>query len=228
MHNEVLSGRTVAITGIGSGIGKSTALRFLAEGARLVGADLYEERLTQFREDAESLGLDPSMILTMTGDASDYGFAGTLIDRAVERFGKLDILMNNAGGSMGFGGTTFNELDRNAWDLTIETNLYTTLNCTKHAAEVHDPTEVREHNQPGVGAGAGRLQHRRRPIRGLRSHKGGGDSVHQGHSREVAQVQDTGQLHLARIDPDRVPPEDDTRVHRVHAEEDALGKAGGA
>jgi NAD(P)-dependent dehydrogenase (short-subunit alcohol dehydrogenase family) len=132
-NNEVLSGRTVAITGIGSGIGKSIALRFLTEGAKLAGVDLYEERLDQFRKDAESLGLDPSRVLTIAGDASDFEFAGTLIDRAVERFGRLDIFINNAGGSMGFGGTAFNDLDRKAWDLTIDTNLYTTLNCTKHA-----------------------------------------------------------------------------------------------
>ncbi len=133
MNSGVLSGKVAVITGMGSGIGKGTALKFLAEGARIAGADLYEDRLAQFEEDAASLGLDSSKLLTITGDASDYEFAGSLMDEAVEKFGKLDILMNNAGGSAGFGGTPFSDLDRKAWDITIDTNLYTTFSCTKNA-----------------------------------------------------------------------------------------------
>ncbi len=133
MSNEKLAGRTAIITGAGSGIGKATVLTFLAEGANVASADLYEDRLTQLRAEVEGRGIDSSRILTITGDASKYDFAGALVDGAVKRFGRLDVLVNNAGGSMGFGGTAFVDLERSKWDLTLANNLYTALNCTQHA-----------------------------------------------------------------------------------------------
>ena len=133
MGTGVLEGKVAIITGAGSGIGKATALRFLAEGARVAGADLYEDRLLQLHRDVAAGSIGASNLLTVPGDASDYDFAGSLIDETVKRFGKLDILVNNAGGSMGFGGTPFVELEKQKWDLTLATNLYTALNCTQHS-----------------------------------------------------------------------------------------------
>lgn len=133
MSNGKLTGRTAVVTGAGSGIGKATTLMFLAEGANVVGADLYEDRLERLREDAAAIDIDTSRVLGMPGDASNYDFARVLIDGAVKRFGRLDVLVNNAGGSMGFGGTVFVDLERSKWDLTLANNLYTALNCTQHA-----------------------------------------------------------------------------------------------
>jgi NAD(P)-dependent dehydrogenase (short-subunit alcohol dehydrogenase family) len=133
MSNGSLTGKTAVITGAGSGIGRSTALMFLTEGARVAGADLFEDRLAQLKADARARNIDDSALLTFQGDASDYEFAGKLINGAFENFGKLDILVNNAGGSMGFGGTAFVDLERKKWDMTLATNLYTALNCTQHA-----------------------------------------------------------------------------------------------
>ncbi len=128
-----LDGKIAAITGAGSGIGKATALMFLAEGARVVAADLYDDRLGQLKKDVGSQGFDASRLVTISGDASNYAFAGSVVASAVERFGRLDVLVNNAGGSMGFGGTAFIDLQKEKWDLTLANNLYTTLNCTQHA-----------------------------------------------------------------------------------------------
>jgi len=133
MGNGTLAGKAAVITGAGSGIGKATTLMFLAEGATVAGADLYGDRLAQLRVDAETRGFEPSRLLTLAGDVSDYEFAGSLVKSAVEQFGKLDVLVNNAGGSMGFGGTDFVDLDRQKWDLTLANNLYSALNCTQHA-----------------------------------------------------------------------------------------------
>jgi 3-oxoacyl-[acyl-carrier protein] reductase len=133
MGNGTLAGRTAVITGAGSGIGRATTLMFLAEGASVAGADLYEDRLVQLKEDAKARGIEDSRLLTIPGDASRYDFAGALIEGAIKQFGKLDILVNNAGGSMGFGGTAFVDLEREKWDLTLANNLYTALNCTQHA-----------------------------------------------------------------------------------------------
>jgi len=77
MGNGTLAGKAAVITGAGSGIGKATTLMFLAEGATVAGADLYGDRLAQLRVDAETRGFEPSRLLTLAGDVSDYEFAGS-------------------------------------------------------------------------------------------------------------------------------------------------------
>ncbi|MFI8964714.1 SDR family NAD(P)-dependent oxidoreductase [Streptomyces sp. NPDC053493] len=84
-----LTDRVCVITGAASGIGRATALRFAAEGARVVAADVDAERLG-------TLG-DGVTTVTVTGDVSDDADARRMIDTAVERFGRLDVLVANAG-----------------------------------------------------------------------------------------------------------------------------------
>jgi NAD(P)-dependent dehydrogenase (short-subunit alcohol dehydrogenase family) len=133
MDKGILDGKTAVITGAGSGIGRATALMFLAQGASVMGADLYPDRLVQLEDEIRRRGIESSRLLTFAGDASDYEFARSVVEKTVDGLGKLDILVNNAGGSMGFGGTTFVDLENEKWDLTLANNLYTALNCTQHA-----------------------------------------------------------------------------------------------
>ncbi len=88
------AGKVVAITGGGSGIGKETAVRFVAEGASVVinGRDLAKLEATA-RE------IDPSgkKIAISAGDIADPATGAALVDLAVSRFGGLDVLVNNAG-----------------------------------------------------------------------------------------------------------------------------------
>jgi NAD(P)-dependent dehydrogenase (short-subunit alcohol dehydrogenase family) len=87
-------GKVVAITGGGSGIGKETAARFVAEGAyvALNGRDAG-------KLEAASRDIDPSgqKVAISVGDIANPATGTALIDLAVSRFGKLDILINNAG-----------------------------------------------------------------------------------------------------------------------------------
>lgn len=87
-------GKIVAITGGGYGIGKETAACFLAEGASVVinGRDL-EKLEAAVRE------IDPSgrKVLVSAGDIADPATGAALVDKAVSGFGKLDVLVNNAG-----------------------------------------------------------------------------------------------------------------------------------
>lgn len=80
------SGKTVLITGASSGLGKALALRFLAEGAQVFGIGRRE---------------DPSLahpaFSYFSGDLTDYSVACGAVQACVERFGKLDILINCAG-----------------------------------------------------------------------------------------------------------------------------------
>ena len=83
-----IEGRTVVITGAGSGIGLACAEGFLADGARVLGVDLKEERL----EDLASKGG-----LTMVADVADDAAMRAMVSKAVEETGRIDVLFNNAG-----------------------------------------------------------------------------------------------------------------------------------
>lgn len=81
-----IEGKTVAITGAGGGIGKAIAQRFAADGATVVASDIDEDGLAS---------LDG--MITTRCDVSSYDDVKAMVDLAVERTGRLDVLVNNAG-----------------------------------------------------------------------------------------------------------------------------------
>lgn len=87
-------GQVVAITGGGSGIGKETATRFVAKGAYVAinGRDIG-------KLEAAAREIDPSgqKVIVSAGDIADPATGAALVEAAVSRFGKLDVLVNNAG-----------------------------------------------------------------------------------------------------------------------------------
>ncbi|MCV7383291.1 SDR family NAD(P)-dependent oxidoreductase [Mycolicibacter longobardus] len=90
MVNE-LAGKVAVVTGGASGIGRGIAERFLAEGARVVIADLDPERGAAL---AGELGAD---VTFRVADVADPAQVSALVEAAVETFGGLDIMVNNAG-----------------------------------------------------------------------------------------------------------------------------------
>ena len=86
------TGKTVIVTGSSSGIGKAIALRFAAEGANVVLNSRSREDLEKVAAD-----LDSERTLMVEGDVGKREFAQTIVSRAVEQFGALDVLVNNAG-----------------------------------------------------------------------------------------------------------------------------------
>jgi NAD(P)-dependent dehydrogenase (short-subunit alcohol dehydrogenase family) len=123
-----LTGRVAVITGGASGIGKATALRFLAEGARVVVGDLNAEAgaalLAEVGDDA---------LRVQTTDVSDEQQVEALIATATTTFGQLDILFNNAGIGGAFGPLT--EIDVEHFDRTFAILTRSVFLGIKHGAK---------------------------------------------------------------------------------------------
>ena len=91
---ESVQGKVVVITGGSSGIGRATALEFAKQGAHLVIAARRAERLAEVCVKIESLG---SECLAVTTDVADRAQIQRLLESALDRFGRVDIWINNAG-----------------------------------------------------------------------------------------------------------------------------------
>jgi meso-butanediol dehydrogenase/(S,S)-butanediol dehydrogenase/diacetyl reductase len=85
-------GKVVIVTGAGSGIGAGTARRFLKEGAFVVLNGRREHKLRE-----TIAGFDAAKSLVHPGDVSDERYTKGLVDDTIAKFGKLDVLVNNAG-----------------------------------------------------------------------------------------------------------------------------------
>ncbi|MGN6306697.1 MAG: SDR family NAD(P)-dependent oxidoreductase [Mesorhizobium sp.] len=88
-----LEGRIAVITGAAQGIGRACAERFLAEGAKVVIGDVNETRLL---ETAREIGPSERVLAVVT-DVGKKEQVDALVAKAVERFGRLDVMVNNAG-----------------------------------------------------------------------------------------------------------------------------------
>lgn len=91
---QKLSGKVALITGGDSGIGRAVALHFAREGARVVFGYLDEH--DDARETERLLQAEGTQCLSLAGDVGDPAFCARLVDAAVEQFGRIDVLVNNA------------------------------------------------------------------------------------------------------------------------------------
>ena len=125
------SDQVVVVTGAASGIGAVIARHFADAGAHLVLSDVDEKRLKAVAEDIAASGHD--MPTVSAGDLSLEGVAGGVIKSAVDAYGTLDVLVNNAGGGII---KPFLEHTPDTLRTTIDRNLWTTVWCTWHAVPI--------------------------------------------------------------------------------------------
>ncbi len=121
-----LKGKVAIITGGARGIGKACGLRFAEEGARIVIADVLDG--TPAKDEIVKQGGEAIALHT---DVSDQESTKEMARAAVERFGSIDILMNNAGVFADLSKKPFFEISSEEWDRVLGINLKGMFHCCK-------------------------------------------------------------------------------------------------
>jgi NAD(P)-dependent dehydrogenase (short-subunit alcohol dehydrogenase family) len=116
------------VTGGGRGIGRAIALRFASEGAAVVVAGTTAESIESVAQEIRARG---GRALAVGADVSDEAQVARMVASAIDEFGGIDVLVNNAG----IAGPTalVAEVSREDWDRTIAVNLTGAFLCAKHA-----------------------------------------------------------------------------------------------
>jgi NAD(P)-dependent dehydrogenase (short-subunit alcohol dehydrogenase family) len=118
--------KVVLVTGASRGIGKAVALAFAEQGAQVVLAARSAERLADVAEDVSALG---SQVLVVPTDVTSHADVVALVDAASRRFGRIDVLVNNAGIGR-VGGVESAEFSDNVRD-TLQASLFGMVDVTQ-------------------------------------------------------------------------------------------------
>lgn len=119
--------KVVIVTGASSGIGKATAIRFAEAGAKLVIAARSIEKLKETEKEIINLGTE---VLIQSTDVAKEEDCKRLIDATVEKFGRIDVLINNAGISMR---ALLEEMDLSVIKNVMDINFWGAVYCSKFA-----------------------------------------------------------------------------------------------
>jgi NAD(P)-dependent dehydrogenase (short-subunit alcohol dehydrogenase family) len=126
-----LSDRTVVVTGGAKGIGRHYSLALAAEGARVMIADIADGGAVA-EEIAGKHGANS--VASAIADVSDEGSVKSLVATTMERFGKIDVLVNNAALFAPLQETKCTEIDADLWDKVMAVNLRGPFLMVKHVA----------------------------------------------------------------------------------------------
>lgn len=134
--DKPLTGKVALVTGAARGLGKAFALRLAKLGAAIMVSDrdlsggTYAQAEPTIVQELDAL---QARYALYQGDLTDEETVKTLFAALETSFGRLDILVNNIGGTAG--PATATECDKAIWDKTVAMNLTTTFLCSKYAAE---------------------------------------------------------------------------------------------
>ena len=121
-----LNDKIAIITGAGSGIGRASAILFAEEGARVVAADINQEAGTQTVEQIKAQGGEAVMIQV---DMTQTQEVAAMVNQAIERFGRIDILYNHVGT---YFASSVVDLEVEKWDFALSLNLKSIFLGCKH------------------------------------------------------------------------------------------------
>jgi 3-oxoacyl-[acyl-carrier protein] reductase len=124
----ILKDRVAIVTGAGQGIGQAIALKLAEKGAQVVASDLSEETAFETARQIEAAGYTSKGVQT---DVADPDAVLRLVEITVEEFGRIDVLVNNAGIARS---ATLLKLSEEAWDEVLEVNLKGVFRTSRAAA----------------------------------------------------------------------------------------------
>jgi 3-oxoacyl-[acyl-carrier protein] reductase len=125
-----LSGKVAIITGGGGGIGEATCMKFAMEGATVVAADLNVQNVHRVVANIKQIGGEA---LGLAVNVSDAESVATMVDDTIKAFGRLDIIVNNAGIT---DDSQLLKMSEAQWDKVIDVNLKGVFLCGQAAAKV--------------------------------------------------------------------------------------------
>ena len=140
-----LEGKVAVITGAGRGIGRATAVRFAQEGAAVVVNDVDPDPAEETAQLVKEAGAEAALSTDNTVELDD---ARQMMERAASQFGKIDIVVNNAGITRD---RTFHNLDDETWNFVLDVNLKTAFHTSLAAMPyLREPAkkERQEQGQP--------------------------------------------------------------------------------
>lgn len=123
-----LTGKTIIVTGAGSGMGEAMAKLFAQEGARIVTADIHSETVERVVSDIKEAGGEA---IAAVSDIANPNAARELVQQALEAYGKLDVLVNNAGIMDGMEGVA--DISDERWDHVFTVNTTGTMRLMREA-----------------------------------------------------------------------------------------------
>jgi 3-oxoacyl-[acyl-carrier protein] reductase len=125
-----LADKVAIVTGSSRGLGLASARALVAEGCKVCLCARGEERLAEAAVEVEAVARKPGMVLTVQADVSTPAGVERLIDRTVETFGGLDILVNNVGKA---GGTDLLDTSDAEWQAAIDETLFPAIRASRLA-----------------------------------------------------------------------------------------------
>ena len=126
----MLKEKVAIITGAARGIGKEITLKLAREGTNVVIADINTQELAQTEKEIKSFGVE---VLSFTVDVSNLSQVEEMVNKTLDKFKKIDILINNAGINRD---TLLVRMSEEDWDKVLAVNLKGTFNCTKSVSKV--------------------------------------------------------------------------------------------
>ena len=131
--SQMLKGQIAIITGAGRGLGKAFALRFAEEGAKLFLPDISLDRVEAVAKEIRAK--KGEAVATQT-DVSDESAVKTMADKVMELYGRVDILLNNAGVYYGLTYRPWDSWTAKDWDRIFNVNVKGTWFCCKAIAPI--------------------------------------------------------------------------------------------
>ncbi len=133
MNERFLAGQVAVVTGSGGAMGGAIAAVLARAGARIVLNDRVAERVDAHRSAVEVCGVETVSVVASTSRAEG---ANAVIEAAVEKWGRLDVLVNVVGGIKGPVQIPVWEITDDQWDATLAISLKSTFLCTRAASPV--------------------------------------------------------------------------------------------